>query len=117
LCNIIVLNVHATSEEKSDGPKDSFYEELEQAFHHYPKYHIKILLGDFNSKVEREDIFKPTVGMDALHRDSNDNCVRIVHFVISKHPVVTNTMFLQQNIHKNTWTLLMGRFTTRLITY
>ena len=28
-CNIIVLNVHALSEEKSDDSRDSFYEELE----------------------------------------------------------------------------------------
>ena len=28
-CNIIVLNVHIPSEEKSDDSKDSFYEELE----------------------------------------------------------------------------------------
>ena len=53
-CNIIVLNVHAPSEEKSDEAKDSFYEELEQVFDHFPKYHIKILLGDFNAKVGRE---------------------------------------------------------------
>jgi len=31
-CNIIVLNLHAPSEEKSDDSKDSFYEELEQVF-------------------------------------------------------------------------------------
>ena len=31
-CNIIVVNVHALSEEKSDESKDSFYEELEQVF-------------------------------------------------------------------------------------
>ena len=31
-CNIIVVNVHAPSEEKSDESKDSFYEELEQVF-------------------------------------------------------------------------------------
>jgi len=30
--NIIVLNVHAQSEEKSDDSKDGFYEELEQVF-------------------------------------------------------------------------------------
>ena len=30
--NIIVLNVHAQSEDKSDDSKDSFYEELEQVF-------------------------------------------------------------------------------------
>ena len=31
-CNIIVLNVHAPSEDKCDDSKDSFYEELEQVF-------------------------------------------------------------------------------------
>ena len=31
-CNIIVLNVHVPSEEKSDESKDSFYEELGQVF-------------------------------------------------------------------------------------
>jgi len=62
-CNIIVLNVQVTSEEKSDDPKDSFYEELEQVLDHFPKYHLKILLGDLNAKVERETIFKPTNGM------------------------------------------------------
>jgi hypothetical protein len=52
--NIIVLNVHAPTEEKSDDSKDSFYEELEQVFYHFPKLHIKILLQDFNAKLGRE---------------------------------------------------------------
>jgi hypothetical protein len=38
--------------------KDSFYEELECVFDTFPKYHMKILLGDFNAKVGREDILK-----------------------------------------------------------
>jgi endonuclease/exonuclease/phosphatase family metal-dependent hydrolase len=46
--------VHAPSEEKSDDSKDSFYEQLEQVFHHIPKYHMNILLGDFNAKVGGE---------------------------------------------------------------
>jgi len=55
--NIIVANVHATSEEKSDESNDCFYQELEQVFDHFPKYHMKILLGEFNAKVEREKKF------------------------------------------------------------
>jgi exonuclease III len=35
-CNIIVLNVHAPNEEKSDESKDSFYAELEKAFLSFP---------------------------------------------------------------------------------
>jgi hypothetical protein len=40
----LVLNVHAPSEDKSDDSKDSFYEDLEQVFDHFPRYHMKILL-------------------------------------------------------------------------
>jgi hypothetical protein len=39
---------------------------------------MKILLGDFNAKVGRENIFKPTIRNAGLHQDSNNNCVRIV---------------------------------------
>ena len=75
-CNIIAVNVHAPSEEKIDESKDSIYEELKQVYYHFPKYHMKILLGDFNTKVGRENIFKPTIGNESLHPDSNDNGVR-----------------------------------------
>jgi exonuclease III len=75
-CNIIVLNAHAPTEEKSDDSKDSFYEELEQVFDHFPKYHMQILLGDFNAKLRREDTFKLTIRNESLHEDSNDNGVK-----------------------------------------
>jgi hypothetical protein len=86
--NISVLNVHALTEEKSDDSKDRFYEELEQVFDHFPKYHMKILLADFNAKLGREDIFKPTIGNESLHEDSNDNGVTVVNFATSKNLVV-----------------------------
>jgi hypothetical protein len=44
-CNIIVLNAHAPTEEKGDDSKDSFCEELEGVFYHFPRYHMTILLG------------------------------------------------------------------------
>jgi hypothetical protein len=45
---------------------------------------MKILLGDCNAKVGREDIFKPTIGNESLHEISDDNGVRIVNVAISK---------------------------------
>ena len=53
-CNIIVLDVHVPSEEKSDDLKDRFYGELEQGFDHFSKNHTKIILGDFNESGERK---------------------------------------------------------------
>ena len=78
-CNIIVLNVHAPSKKKSDDSKGSFYEDLQQVFDHFPKYHMKTLLGDFNAKVGRENIFKLTIWNENLHQDSHGNDVRIVN--------------------------------------
>ena len=106
---IIVLNVHAPSEEKSDNSKDSFYEELEQVFYHFPKYDMKILLGDFNAKVGRENIFEPTVRNESLHQESNDNWIRIVNFATSKNLVLKSRMFLHRDIHKYTWTSPDGK--------
>ena len=107
--NTIVINVYAPSEEKSGESKDSFCEELEQVFDHFPKYHMKILLGDLNAKVGRENIYKPTIGQESLHQDSNDNGVRLVNFATSKNLVVKSTMFPHRNIHKYTWTSPDGK--------
>ena len=65
---------------------------------------MKILLGNFNAKVGRENIFKPTIGNESLHQDSNDNGVRLVIFATSKNLVVKSTMFPHRNIHKYTLT-------------
>ena len=109
--------MHALSEKKSDHSKDSFYEELEQVFDHFPKYDMKILLGDFNAEVGRENIFKPTKGNESLHQDSNDNGVRIVNFAMSKNLVLKSTIFHTETFISTSGPLLMGRRTIRSTKY
>ena len=53
--DIIVLNAQAPTGDECDDLKDSVYEKLEQMFDHFPEYHMKVLLGDFNAKL-REDL-------------------------------------------------------------
>jgi hypothetical protein len=59
-CNIIILNVHAQGGEKAM---------IEKVFCHFPQYHTKLLLGDLNAKLGREDLFKSTTGNESLHQD------------------------------------------------
>jgi endonuclease/exonuclease/phosphatase family metal-dependent hydrolase len=96
--------VNAPNEDKDDDIKDSFYKEEERVFDQFPRYHMKILLGDFNAKVGREDIFKPIIGNESLHEASSDNGVRVVNFATSKNLIVKSTTFPHHNIHKHTWT-------------
>jgi hypothetical protein len=103
-CDIIVLHVHAPTEDKDDDIKDSFYKEVEQVFDQFPRYHMKMLLGNFNAKVEREGIFKPIIGNESLHEASNDKGVRVVNFATSKNLIVKSTTFPHRDIHKHTWT-------------
>jgi hypothetical protein len=71
-----VLNVHARTEDEIDD-MDSFYEKLERVFDKFSKYHTKILLGDFNAKIIRKDIFKPTIVNESIHEFNNDNGIRV----------------------------------------
>jgi exonuclease III len=100
--------VQATIEDKSDDSKDSFYEELEQVFSHLPTYHMKILLGDFNAKLRREDVLKLTTGKESLHEGSNDNGVRVVNFATSKNLVANSTCSCIKTFINACRLLLMG---------
>jgi hypothetical protein len=70
--HIIVLNVHAPTEDKIEAMKDSFYEELERIIEISPKTYENFV-GDFNAKVGLEDLFKPINANKSLHEISNDN--------------------------------------------
>jgi hypothetical protein len=59
--------------------------------------------------VDREDIFKPTIGNESSYEISNDNGVRVVNFATSKTLVVKSTMFPHRSIHKYTWTFPYGK--------
>jgi hypothetical protein len=89
--------VHAPCEDKSDDIKDSFFEVLRRVIDQFPRYDMNILLGGFNAKAGREDIFKPTIGNEISHEISKDNGVRVVNLVVKSN------MFPHRNIRKYSW--------------
>jgi hypothetical protein len=95
------MNVRAPTEDKNYDIMDECYEELEREFYQFPKYHMKILLGDFNANIGREYTFETTIGNESLHEvsddddddDDDDDEVGVVNFATSKILVVKSTMF------------------------
>jgi hypothetical protein len=72
--------LNATSKEKSDDITHIFCEDLGRIFDQFPRYDMVMFLCDFNAKVGREDVIKPTIGKESQHETSNDTGVRVVYF-------------------------------------
>jgi hypothetical protein len=65
--------------------RGSLHKKLEHLYDQLPKYHIKLLLGNVNTKVRRKYIFKSTIRNEGLHEICNDSGDRVVNFATSKN--------------------------------
>ncbi|KAI8430664.1 hypothetical protein MSG28_000861 [Choristoneura fumiferana] len=88
---------------KDDEDKDRFYDELDLVYEQVPEYDARIIVGDFNAKIGREEAFISTIGRHSKHEESNDNGIRLISFAALKSMVVKRTMFPHKNIYKGTW--------------
>jgi len=111
---ITLLNVHAPTETKEEGVKDEFYSELERVYNSIPTSDIKIVLGDFNAQIGKEQCFKNVAGTFSLHTTSNDNGCRVANFAISSGMSIRSTQFQRKDIHKVTWNSNDGRTQTQI---
>jgi hypothetical protein len=75
---------------------------------------MKILLGDFNAKGGRENIFKPNIANESLYETSNDNGVRVVNFAHQKTLLSKVRCFHIVTLIKLFRRLLMGGRTIKL---
>uniref|UniRef100_A0A2C9LZR5 Endonuclease/exonuclease/phosphatase domain-containing protein n=1 Tax=Biomphalaria glabrata TaxID=6526 RepID=A0A2C9LZR5_BIOGL len=82
--NISFINVHALTEDEEDNTKEAFYDGLERIYDETPKHDIKIVLEDFNAKIGKEPAFRPTLGKESLHEETNNNGIRLVDFASGK---------------------------------
>jgi sorting nexin-29 len=60
-------------------------------------------LGDFNAKVGREEIYKPTIGKYSLHENTNGNGQRMIFYAAERNLVVKSTFFQHKSKHLATW--------------
>lgn len=100
---ISIINVHAPTNEKDEEEKEKFYESLSEILQEIPRYDIKIVVGDFNAKVGREDIYKQVTGGHSKHKESNDNGIKLIEFATEVDMKIMSTYFQRKEIHKGTW--------------
>ena len=98
-----LINVYAPTNEKTEEIKEEFYNLLEENVNQIARSDINIILGDFNAKVCKESVYKPTIGNESLHNETNNNGIKMIHFTISDGLNVRSTTFPDKDIHKQTW--------------
>jgi hypothetical protein len=103
-CSIIVLIVHAATENNSEEPIDSYYEELQQVFDYFATFGVKILLQKLNAQLGRENAFKTTNESENLNVNSISSDAGIVKFAISKNQIPEIKMFLVETFVRYTRT-------------
>jgi hypothetical protein len=100
-CHVIVLNVHAPSEDRIGDVKAASARSRNVCSINSLNT-IKILFVDVNAKVGRENksIFKQTIGNESLHEINDDNGVRVVNFTPFKNLTVKSMMLQHSKIRK-----------------
>lgn len=106
---ISIINVHAPTEEKSIEEKDMFYEEIAKTIDSVKKYDIKIIAGDFNAKVGREEDYRNITGNKSFHEKSNENGKKLIQLAMEYNMKIVSTSFQHKDIHKITWVAPDGR--------
>jgi endonuclease/exonuclease/phosphatase family metal-dependent hydrolase len=98
-----MISIHAPTEEKEDLVKEQFCMSLEKVCDTIPNYDMKVILGDFNAKIGKENYWYPACRRYSLHDKTNDNGKKIADFALGRDLAVTGTWFQHKDIHKVTW--------------
>ncbi|XP_052903021.1 uncharacterized protein LOC128310418 [Anopheles moucheti] len=101
--NLSIINAHSPHLGSADDDKENFYTQLEREYDRCPQHDVKIVIGDFNAQVGREEVYKPTIGSSSTHQLTNDNRLRLVNFASSKHMTIRSTFFQHAPRFSYTW--------------
>jgi hypothetical protein len=121
--NFTILSVHAPTEENDELFSSSLYDKLNQIHQRIPAHDTKIIVGDFNAKLERECVFKPFVWNWRQHETSKENGIRAIAFGIERGwrqgDAMSTTLFnnLLEKVIRNTETNPNGIIFDRMRQY
>ena len=99
-CTIIL--VHAPKEGQDKPGRESFYSKLNQLYQRIPTHDTKIIVGDCNAEIGRQEVFKLVIWNWSPPETTNKNGIRATDFATntglvldrsgnSRYPCLSNT--------------------------
>ena len=100
--NITVIHVYAPTSNAEEAEVEWFSEELQDFLELIPKKDVLFILGDWNAKVESQEI--PGVTSKFSLWVQNEAGQRLIEFCQENALVIANTFFQQHKRRLYTWT-------------
>lgn len=60
-------------------------------------------MGDLNSKIGREEVYKHITGRNSIHEESNGNGKRLIELASEMNVKIVSRSFQRKDIYKGTW--------------
>ena len=89
--NTTLVSAYAPTEDAADEVKENFYADLNRILERSAAYDVKIVCGDLNAKVGREQEISGYIfvaGTESLHEQCNENGWRLVSLEQEKNMVI-----------------------------
>ena len=91
--NITVIQVYALTSNAEEAEAEQFYEDLQDLLELTPPKYVLFILGDWNAKVERQEI--PGVTCKFGLGVQNEAGQKLIEFSQENSLVIANTLFQQ----------------------
>lgn len=101
--NYTLIIAHSLTDVVEVKGKEDFHEISDRGNDESPSYDIKIVLGDLNTQICKEECYCPAIRKNSPHEVTNSNGDRMSCATQSCSTLVDSTVFKHKNIHRVNW--------------
>lgn len=91
--NTTLVNCYAPTEAEEDEYKKEFYLSLHDIIQQIPDYDTKVVLGDFNDQIGKEQWSEDIAGKETIHQTTNKNGSMLSNLAAANNFVKSSTKF------------------------
>ncbi|KAH0816656.1 hypothetical protein GEV33_006135 [Tenebrio molitor] len=106
--NITMINAYAPTENSKEEEKTKFYDKLEKVCEKVKRNDILMIVGDFNTKIGKEERNEGVAGKETIHDTTNDNAAKICDLAAATNTFIVSTQYRHKREHKITWMIPGG---------